>query len=87
MRAAGALHQEGRKMDREHIRKVTPEWVVEQVKEVYASVGDYEAAHSLEDKLHQKVLEAIANGRCDDPQACASIALRTQGFDFPRYCA
>jgi hypothetical protein len=57
------------------------------VMEVYAMRGDPEAAHSAEDALYLRVLEKIARGEAMDPQKCAEIAIRTQGIDFPRWCA
>jgi DNA-binding FadR family transcriptional regulator len=54
-----------------------------------AAMADYndETAHSKEDELHQRVLEAIAKGECDDPRACAAEALKTVDIDFARWCA
>jgi len=52
------------------------------------SVGtDYEVAHAKEDELYLKLLRAIAEGTCTDPEACAQEAIKTQFMDFPRYCA
>lgn len=48
---------------------------------------DDEKAHGKEDALHQKVLQAIAEGQCDDPVACAAAALLTRGIRFRRWCA
>jgi len=49
---------------------------------------DPEKAHGLEDKLYQRVLEAVAAD--EQPSAELSLlakeALKTQKFDFPRYC-
>ena len=57
------------------------------VERIKACGGDYEAAHSEEDKLHQDVLRAIRDGECEDPDACAAEALKTLELDFIRYCA
>ena len=57
------------------------------VAQVKASVGDPEVAHSLEDSLRNDLLAAIAVGRVSDPAAAAAIALQTNGFSFPRWCA
>ena len=67
---------------------MTREKVIEKVKVILrlAQERDHEAAHSAEDKLHQEVLTAIANGRCDDPRSLAEAALKTQGIDFIRWC-
>lgn len=46
---------------------------------------DDEVAHSLEDKLHQEVLEAIAKGQIENPSVAAKLALRTLKMDFARY--
>lgn len=51
-----------------------------------ADRGDYEAAHGMEDTLHQDVLRAIAGG-VDSPGALAFEALKTQQLDFERYTA
>lgn len=59
-------------------------WVITAIKE---AVHDSEAAHSMEDDLHQKVLRAIARGTAVDPAACAAAALTTLDLDFPRWCA
>ncbi len=61
--------------------------VIKRVADIYAMRGDDESAHSAEDKLHQDVLQAIARERCEDPVACATHALKTQGIDFQRWCA
>ena len=68
-------------------KMMTEAYVLGGVRRVYDLRGDFEAAHAAEDDLHQEVLLAIARGRCEDPAACASAALRTQGIDFARYCA
>jgi hypothetical protein len=48
---------------------------------------DGEAAHGQEDRLHKRVLRAIAEGACDDPAGCAAEALKTLEIDFARWCA
>jgi len=64
---------------------------VEFVKAAVAAVervgGDDEQAHSQEDDLHLAVLTAIAEGTCEDPQACAKEAIKTVALDFARWCA
>ena len=52
-----------------------------------AEAGDNEAAHAIEDGLHQSVLRAIAEGRCADPAACAAAALETRRIEFARWYA
>jgi len=56
---------------------------------VVAMGGDYEVAHALEDKLHQRVLGLIAHGglRGAAARAAAAAALQTLQASFPRYCA
>jgi len=64
---------------------------VDQVKERVAKIvqirSDDEAAHSEEDLLHFEVLQAIADGNCEDPAACAREALKTEEIEFSRWCA
>jgi hypothetical protein len=48
---------------------------------------NHAAAHIREDDIHRTVLVAIAEGRCDDPKACAEEAIKTLGFKFNRHCA
>jgi hypothetical protein len=57
------------------------------VAHVARMAGDDELAHGAEDNLHHRVLRAIADGKCDDPQACAAAALATLQLDFARWCA
>lgn len=52
-----------------------------------AAEGDFEAAHSKEDDLHQDVLRAIQGGH-EFPAVLAFEALATTiELDFPRHCA
>lgn len=48
---------------------------------------DFEHLHSLEDHLYLAVLQAIAEGTCSDPRACATEAIKSQSIYFPRPCA
>lgn len=66
---------------------LTVDDVLKAVADIDAARGDDEAAHSMEDDLHQRVLSAIAKGRCADPQACAAAALKTNEISFARWCA
>lgn len=66
---------------------LTVDDVKREVERIRGAVGDYEIAHSLEDQLREKVLQAIAVGNCQDPKQCAAVALETRDFDFVRYCA
>ena len=66
---------------------MTIDEVREAVDHIAGITHDAEAAHSLEDRLYSALLSSIADGTCDDPQACASEALRAAAVDFPRWCA
>jgi hypothetical protein len=57
------------------------------LQEIRNCAGDAEIAHSLEDELHEKVLDAIASGKCGDPAGCAKLALTSKEIDFPRWYA
>lgn len=61
--------------------------VLRRVDAIRKMVGDDESAHSEEDDLHRDVLQAIADGRCDEPRACAAAALKTCELDFARWYA
>lgn len=52
-----------------------------------AVADDDESAHSMEDELHQDVLNAIAECQCEDPHKVAAEALKTKEIDFARWCA
>jgi hypothetical protein len=49
--------------------------------------GDPESAHMLEDDLRDAVLWAIANGRAENPIACAHMALTSNEISFSRWYA
>jgi len=66
---------------------ITVGWVFERIAEIEAEQGDDEAQHAAEDSLYRAVLEAIAEGRCGTPAACASAALTTQQMNFSRWYA
>lgn len=60
--------------------------VIESVEKIEAnSDDDPEWAHILEDKLHERVLEYIASGKCLDPVKFASEALKTQRIVFTHW--
>lgn len=65
---------------------MTVDEVMAEVEEIRKLADDDEAAHSAEDHLHRRVLEAIAHGTAVDP-ACAKAALLTQSIVFMRWCA
>jgi hypothetical protein len=58
--------------------------VIEHIRQIS---GDSERAHIMEDKLHQAVLRAIADGTCENPVGCAQDALVTQKIEFERWHA
>lgn len=60
--------------------------VVRRIDRISERKDDWEAAHSMEDNLYKDVLRAIANG-ASDPRALATMALVTEGIDFPRHYA
>lgn len=66
---------------------LTVQEVRECVDNIAKKTYDDEVAHSMEDGLHQEVLRAIANGACENPQACAAEALKTCDLSFCRWCA
>lgn len=66
---------------------MTLDEIKDRVGRVKARSRDAEAAHFLEDQLRNDLLQAIAQGRVSDPAAAAQIALETNGFSFPRWCA
>lgn len=47
--------------------------------------ADNEVAHGEEDRLHQLVLQAIANGTCEHPALAARVALLTKKIHFDRW--
>lgn len=47
---------------------------------------DFEAAHSMEDRLHRAVLEAIIEG-AENPKELAAKALESRKIRFERYFA
>ena len=57
---------------------------VERIKDI---ASDDEAAHGAEDDLWERALRTIADGRADDPQHLALVALETKKIDFQRWCA
>lgn len=68
---------------------MTPDQIRRRVESVRRLAGDDEAAHSMEDGLHQEVLAAIATGAIapGDAAACAQEALATRLLQFERWCA
>lgn len=57
-----------------------------EVERIRAMAGDDESAHSAEDRLHVRVLMAIAAG-ADNAQDLAIEALKTHDIEFARWCA
>jgi len=65
---------------------VNPHDIMERVVDIKRIAGDDERAHSEEDKLHQDVLRAIADG-APNSSLLARAALETCDLDFARWCA
>ena len=59
--------------------------VIDVVELIEDNSFDPEEAHILEDKLHVRVLEYIASGKCLDPVKFSSEALKTQRIVFNRW--
>ena len=59
---------------------------VEKIIKDIQDIKDQEAAHSREDELHQKVLDAIARGS-KNAKELAKAALKTNKLNFGRWCA
>lgn len=66
---------------------VTPEMIASEVASIRDAAGDDELAHSMENDLHQAVLLAISERRCEDVTLCAHVALETLSINFDRWCA
>lgn len=68
---------------------MTPQEVRERVAEIRKVCDDAERAHSLEDALHQRVLNVIGYGRLGikEQRALAREAMKTTKIEFPRYAA
>ena len=49
--------------------------------------NDDEKAHELTDDLHKAVLRAIADRSCEDGQALAHTALKSETIEFRRWYA
>lgn len=54
---------------------------------VATSEHDFELAHILEDEIHEKVLQAIADEICEDDIEAAKLALSTKNVKYQRYYA
>lgn len=61
----------------------------ERVSDISASVGDYEVAHGLEDKLRRDFIEYVSSSlhASTELREMAKAVLTTEKLDFPRYCA
>lgn len=66
---------------------MSPDDVRERLAEIENVAYDDEAAHSLEDDLYRQLLEAIADGLCQEPELCARLALKSQNLHFERWGA
>lgn len=55
---------------------------------IKASVGDFEAAHGLEDDLYVAFIFYVSSDPSDDDLGeKAKLVLTSEEIDFPRYCA
>ena len=61
--------------------------VAKAVKQIRRCAADAEKAHGLEDALWESVLEAIAGGEVDNPEAVCLEALKTRKINFARWYA
>ena len=68
---------------------MTPKQVRARVNKIRCMAGDFEMAHSEEDKLHQDVLWHIATGylTIEEARDIAYEAMRTRTIKFQRACA
>lgn len=62
------------------------ELIKQRVEDIRKSSGDDEGAHSMEDSLHQAVLQAIASG-IGPADKLAAEALKTRDIRFKRWFA
>jgi hypothetical protein len=65
---------------------MTIDEVIQRIQAIKDNEDNYEVAHSLEDRLREDILKAIANG-VDNAQELAQLALTTSDLDFSRWCA
>lgn len=63
---------------------MTPQEIQKRVDAIRSKSRDSGEAHWMEDKLHQDVLLAIAENRCEEPAVCSRLALTTLDIDFDR---
>jgi len=66
---------------------MNPQEVQKRIDAIRCETEDDARAHSMEDELHQDVLRAIAEGRCDEPAECSRLALTTIDIGFARWYA
>lgn len=67
------------------IKQLTQE--VEEFSERALLDEDPESLHYEEEDFYTSVLQAIADGTCEDPQQCAAIVLKIGSVDFTRWYA
>ena len=65
---------------------ITVEEVRQQLAAIREATRDDEVAHSMEDELYRRVLEAVADGADDAPEM-AALALETKSIEFSRWMA
>lgn len=66
---------------------LTLECIQKWIDHIKESYDDDEHAHGEEDALHQEVLLAISEERCEKPVEAAKLALTTLNIKFHRWCA
>jgi hypothetical protein len=67
--------------------QITPQWVDLALDQLGQMTGDPEHFHVMEDGLYLTVLQAIAEGRCDNSQLCAEMVLEAREIDCARWYA
>ena len=62
---------------------------VESIRKIAIDDLDDECAHSMEDRLHQRVLQALVNDETSGQtlRELAYLALESKKLDFARWCA
>jgi len=68
--------------------RIDPAWVRGEVAKIAEERDDplgSEIAHCSADELYENVLRHIANGTAEDPQQCASEAIKVKELEIVRY--
>ena len=61
--------------------------VKKRLQDIRDNSNNDEGSHIREDRLRDDLLRAIADGKCNDPEACAKEALKSNRIDFSRWYA